>query len=244
MKICVSILLFIASYAVKVSTIATKDELRPGYGMKYSHVGKLIQGLSRYDLVVGVELPENWNDLRKVGSLLPKSFRSFCERIDNITTAHEVCLEILPVLDEYVVQEQRYQEEIFQKLEYDLVAILPDLDERNHLSKAVQEHEQSEFYFPINDQKPYKWKYPEKEVNLPRKANKDKTGLSDVQEQVSDQIGDVFRLIDGLERRMSAEQTAESQALRRTQEQIQREQERLQSMRNSYFGGNYQGRKK
>ena len=244
MKTFVSIFFVFTLYAVEVSAIAVKDELRPGYGIKYSHVGKLIQGLSRYDLVVGVELPENWNDLTKIGTLLPKSFKSFCERIDNITTAHEVCLEILPVLDEYVVQEKRYQEEIFQKLEYDLVAILPDLDQRNHLSKATQGDAQSEYHFPIENQKPYKWKYPKEKVSLPKKADKDKPGLTDVQAQVSDQLGDVYKLLDGIERRMNQEQTQEREEERRTVEQNQKEQERLQDMRNAYFGGNFRGRKK
>ena len=38
--------------------MATGDEIRPGYGTKFSQVGKVIQGLNRYDLVIGIELPE------------------------------------------------------------------------------------------------------------------------------------------------------------------------------------------
>ena len=38
--------------------MATGDEIRPGYGTKFSQVGKMVQGLNRYDLVIGIELPE------------------------------------------------------------------------------------------------------------------------------------------------------------------------------------------
>ena len=41
-----------------VRGMATVDETRPGYGTKFSQVGKMIQGLNRYDLVIGIELPE------------------------------------------------------------------------------------------------------------------------------------------------------------------------------------------
>ena len=59
--------------------MATGDEIRPGYGTKFSQVGKMIQELNRYDLVIGIELPEQYNNLGKVGNLLPTSFNDFCE---------------------------------------------------------------------------------------------------------------------------------------------------------------------
>ena len=41
-----------------VRGMATGDEIRPGYGTKFSQVSKMIQGLNRYNLVIGIELPE------------------------------------------------------------------------------------------------------------------------------------------------------------------------------------------
>ena len=38
--------------------MATGDKIRPGYGTKFSQVSKMIQGLNRYDLVIGIQLPE------------------------------------------------------------------------------------------------------------------------------------------------------------------------------------------
>ena len=49
-----------------VRGMATGDEIRPGYGTKFSQVGKMIQGLNRYDLVIGIELPERYHDLEQV----------------------------------------------------------------------------------------------------------------------------------------------------------------------------------
>ena len=45
---------------VKVTGMATEDEIRPGYGIKFNHIGKLVQGFNRYDLIAGIELPYKW----------------------------------------------------------------------------------------------------------------------------------------------------------------------------------------
>ena len=74
-----SMLLMACVQVDHVRGMATGDEIRPGYGTKFSQVGKMIQGLNRYDLVMGIELPEQYNNLEKVGNLLPTSFNDFCE---------------------------------------------------------------------------------------------------------------------------------------------------------------------
>ena len=51
-------LLMACVYMDHVRGMATGDEIRTGYGTKFSQVGKMIQGLNRYDLVIGIELPE------------------------------------------------------------------------------------------------------------------------------------------------------------------------------------------
>ena len=88
----------------------------------------MIQGLNRYDLVMGIELPERYNNLGKVGNLLLTSFNDFCERINNESLAYEVCKKMIPVMEEYKYHEGEYFKRIMKRLEYDLVAILPDLD--------------------------------------------------------------------------------------------------------------------
>ena len=80
---------------------------------------KLVQGLNRYDLIVGIELPEKRNDLQIVGNLLLKAFDEFCNRISNVSLAHEICLEIVPVMEDYKIQEKMYQRRIARRLEYD-----------------------------------------------------------------------------------------------------------------------------
>ena len=42
--------------------------------------------------------------------------------------AYEVCKEMIPVMEEYKYHEGEYLKRIMKRLEYDLVAILPDLD--------------------------------------------------------------------------------------------------------------------
>ena len=51
-------LLMVCVHVDHVRGMATGDEIRQGYGTKFSQVGKMIQGLNRYDLVIGIELPE------------------------------------------------------------------------------------------------------------------------------------------------------------------------------------------
>ena len=88
----------------------------------------MIQGLNRYDLVIGIELPERYSNLGKVGNLLPTSFNDFCDQINNESLTYEVCKEMVPVMEEYKYHEGEYLKRIMKRLEYDLVAILPDLD--------------------------------------------------------------------------------------------------------------------
>ena len=118
--------------------LINRDKIRPGYGMKFNHIGKLVQGLNHYNLVIGIELPERWNDLKQVGHILPASYSTFCDKLQNNTAAQRVCYQLLPMIESYRIQERLYLEKISQKLEYDLVAILPDALGRNHLDQALK----------------------------------------------------------------------------------------------------------
>ena len=151
-----------------VNGMMTKDNVQPGYSLKYSEFGKLIQGLKCYDLIVGINLPEQWHNLKKVGDLLPSSFEEFCDQIYNESLAHEICKEIILVTDDYKYHETIYQEWIEKQLEYDLVLILPDLDQCNNINKAKLRI--NEFKFDIKSRKPYEWEHQNKiKVDMPQR---------------------------------------------------------------------------
>ena len=175
--------------------MATGDEIRPGYGTKFSQVDKVIQGLNRYDLVIGIELPERYNNLGKVGNLLPTSFNEFCDQINNNSLAHEVCKEMIPVMEEYKYHEGEYLKRIMKRLEYDLVAILPDLDKRNDIDKATKVRKLGDYHFPIKNQKLYEWEYKNR-MKVPKPPNEETPGIKEhVEEAVDEELGEVYHLI-------------------------------------------------
>ena len=186
--------------------MATGDEIRPGYGTKFSQVGKVIQGLNRYDLVIGIELPERYNNLGKVGNLLPTSFNEFCDRINNNSLAYEVCKEMIPVMEEYKYHEGEYLKRIMKRLEYDLVAILPDLDKRNDIDKATKVRKLGDYHFPIKNQKLYEWEYKNR-MKVPKPPNEEKPGIKEhVEEAVDEELGEVYHLIRSLKRQIQTDE--------------------------------------
>ena len=53
----VNLLMVIASLTL-VECYSTKSEIRFGYGLLYKHKGQLLQGLNKYHLSVGMEIPK------------------------------------------------------------------------------------------------------------------------------------------------------------------------------------------
>ena len=156
------IISFTFSLILLIPTISAfmNMELRPGYGVRYSPIGKVYQGLNRYNLIIGHELPEKWPNLGRVGNNLPKTFQKFCDNIKNDTVAFDVCHDIIPYLKYYANLEKEYQTKIRQKLNYDLVAILPDIDERNNIDKAEKIRGQDEYSFKIIENVSKDMKHP------------------------------------------------------------------------------------
>ena len=241
--------------------LTNKDELRPGYGLKFNHIGKLVQGLNRYDLVIGIELPERWNDLKQVGHLLPQSYSTFCEKLLNDTVTKKVCYQLLPMIESYRYHERLYQNRISQKLEYDLVAILPDADGRNHLDKAELTGKRK-YRFHIEEREPYNYKYVH-ELDLPNhldaayESNPDRLvqmrelvnkSLSNHDNQLDTLQDHVQRLLDRLEKQILQEtQEAAARAAAEAEAEYERrvtDEIRGYSGRNQNLGFGISGRRK
>ena len=224
--------------------MATGDEIRPDYGTKFSQVGKVIQGLNRYDLVIGIELPERYNNLGKVGNLLPTSFNEFCDRINNNSLAYEVCIEMIPVMEEYKYHEGEYLKRIMKRLEYDLVAILPDLDKRNDIDKATKVRKLGDYHFPIKNQKLYEWEYKNR-MKVPKPPNEEKLGIKEhVEEAVDEELGEVYHLIRSLKRQIQTDEL-QRQARARSVDQARREEQRARDVRGETFrNSQFNGRRK
>ena len=193
--------LLLMNQILQMRGMEIRDELRPSYGVKYDHIGKIVQGLNRYNLIVGVELPERWKDLKQVGTQLPKAFGDWCGKIENDTLARQVCFQLIPLIQEYKLQERIYQEKISQRLEYDLVAILPDADDRNHLDKAIKTHpDKNEYHFQVNEQDPYNWQY-ESDMQMPTDGN-NRAYHKDLLHRTNARIDETHRRINNTQKKL------------------------------------------
>ena len=109
-------------------------------------------------------------------------------------------------MEDYKIQEKLYQRRIARRLEYDLVAMLPDLERRNDISKAQKVR--SNYQFPIESQKPYQWEHPG--VDMPGQPNDEWTGVKEmiqehIEHEVSEELGDVYQLIQTMTREMRSD---------------------------------------
>ena len=142
--------------------------------------------------------------MKKVRNLLPNSFNEFCERINNKSLTYEICKEIIPTINEYKYQENVYQARILKRLEYDLIAILPDLDQRNSIDNAKVSA--NDYQFSVNSQKPYEWKHQHDiEIDMPNIPIEGRTGMREaieehVEQEVNEELGQVYYLIQTMNR--------------------------------------------
>ena len=115
----IALLIVIASLTL-VEGYSTKSEIRFKYGLLYEHRGQLLQGLNKYHLLVGVEMPK-----------FTFTFHSYqleqhlnCRHFINMTVLHNVCYSLVPLCINYRKKELQYHDEISQILESDLPAIM------------------------------------------------------------------------------------------------------------------------
>ena len=102
--------------------------IRYGYGLMYEYWGRMHYNLDRYDLTVGINLPE-FNFTARRNLQVFENFDTHCESInDNFTDLKDMCFYLWPLYYYYRVQEQNYQYQIKRIMTVDLPAILPGYD--------------------------------------------------------------------------------------------------------------------
>ena len=114
-------LLMVIEGLILVECYSTKSEIRFGYGLLYEHRGQLLQGLNKYHLLVGVEMPKF--NFTQNSYQLEQHLNS--GQFINMTILHNVYYSLVPLCINYKTKEQQYQREINQILESDLPAIMP-----------------------------------------------------------------------------------------------------------------------
>ena len=101
-----------------------KSQIRFGYGLKFGYKGAAFHGLNRYNLMVGIEIP----DIRLAQFFRPQiPDQAFCERYSHpqYDSLYMVCGRTWPAYIESVRSIERYQEEMEEILYEDLPAVLP-----------------------------------------------------------------------------------------------------------------------
>ena len=101
-----------------------KSQIRFGYGLKFGYKGAALHGLSRYNLMIGIEIP----DIRLAQFFRPQiPDQEFCEKYNHPqhNSLYMVCSRTWPAYIESVRNIERYQEEMEEILYGDLPAVLP-----------------------------------------------------------------------------------------------------------------------
>ena len=131
-----------------------------------------------------------------------------------------------------------------KRLEYDLVAILPDLDKQNEIDKATKVKKLGDYHFPIKNQKLYEWEYKNR-MKAPKPPNEEKPSIKEhVEEAVDEELGEVHHLIQSLKRQIQTDEL-QRQARARSVNQARREEQRARDVRGETFrSSQFNGRRK
>lgn len=101
-----------------------KSQLRFGYGLKFGFKGAALHGLNRYNVIVGIDIP----DIRIAQFFKPRvPDQDYCERFNHpqYSNLYKVCGKTWPAYSEMIESIGRYQEEMEEILYGDLPAVLP-----------------------------------------------------------------------------------------------------------------------
>ena len=148
------------------------------------------------------------------------------------------------VMEEYKYHEGEYLKRIMKRLEYDLVAILPDLDKQNDIDKTTKVRKLGDYHFPIKNQKLYEWEYKNR-MKVPKPPNEEKPRIKEhVEEAVDEELGEVYHLIRSLKGQIQTDEL-QRQARARSVDQARREEQRARDVRGETFqNSQFNGRRK
>ena len=104
-----------------------ESQIRFGYGLKYEFRGAALHGLDRYNVMIGLEIP----DIRISSFFEPEVIDSkYCDKISNSNekykTLQQACKIVWPAYSETTREIYRHQQEIREILYEDLPAVLPN----------------------------------------------------------------------------------------------------------------------
>ena len=107
-----------------------ESEIRFGWGMSYNYIGQLHHNLNKYDVVVGLEIP----DFRTVSYYTPFSTDSqYCRKWDdafnvNNKVLHETCTKVWPAYLATITKLDHARERIKHIMEKEIPAVVPNFE--------------------------------------------------------------------------------------------------------------------
>ena len=122
----------------KTQTKLPDSELRMSMGILYQSEGRLLHGLNRYNLVVGIKLPEI--DLQLNVDRPPNDINDFinhCRQLTSIPMLVNLCEQIWPLYHNFRNQELKHQHTIQQIMCRDLPAMLSTYKPSDSLCKIT-----------------------------------------------------------------------------------------------------------
>ena len=105
-----------------------ESEIRFGWGISYNYIGQLYHNLDKYDVVVGLEIP----DFRTIAYYTPFSTRAdYCERwydefVGNTKVLYQTCKNVWPAYLATIKKLEQSRERIKQIMEFEIPAVVPN----------------------------------------------------------------------------------------------------------------------
>ena len=100
-----------------------KSELRPAWGLKFDFLGKMLHGLNRYHLIVGIKIPNFLFEVRDLN--LDINFCDMFSKINKTTHLFFTCNRTWPVYLDSLRREQEYRKHINRIVLKQLPAVIP-----------------------------------------------------------------------------------------------------------------------
>ena len=116
-----------------------ESEIRFGWGISYNYIGQLYHNLNKYDVVVGLEIP----DFRTVAYYTPISTNpQYCKRwydefVDNTRVLYETCTQVWPAYLATIRKLEHSRERIKHIMEIEIPAVVPNFRLRQYQSTTT-----------------------------------------------------------------------------------------------------------
>ena len=122
-----------------------ESEIRFGWGISYNYIGQLYHNLNKYDVVVGLEIP----NFRTVAISTNPQYckRWYDEFVDNTRVLYETCTQVWPAYLATIKKLEHSRERIQHIMEVEISAVVPNFRLRQYQStKPTYPNIESESY--------------------------------------------------------------------------------------------------